>query len=144
MPLTTTTWAAFKSTGLLPRSSNPHFRGIGWPALSDLGHELVELSAAAQAAGGWKRSIDDETARVLVGGCHAGYPVTLTWRTRLSTRDRYEQTTTSVIVDQITPPRGEHPGYIHVHYAGFGHTVYLHEVVEARVTSPVRTYHEEA
>lgn len=143
-PLTSTTWAKLSTTGLLP-----HLRldakPLYWDDLSDLEHELVALSATARGLAGWKRSLSLETARSLVSACYSSYPVMVTWDTKMSDLhfgEQYiERKMTPVIIDQIIPPSGNQPGHMPVHYCGFGHTISLHELVEAHVFDTVVTWH---
>lgn len=142
-PFTSTTWANLASTGLLPRAQHvrAHTDPLYWTDLADLEHELVALSAAA----GWKRSLTLETAKSLVSACYGGYPVMLTWDIKMSElhfgEQHVERKRTAVIVDQIFPPSGNQPGRMQIRYCGFGHDVYMHEVVEAHVFDTVTTWH---
>jgi hypothetical protein len=146
-PLTSTTWADLKGFGLLPREQHERLPlpRLGWQAESDLEYELVTLSATAKELGGWKRSLTLETARALVSACHSGYPVMVTWDTVMSPlhfgERHIERKQTAVIVDQIMPPSGNQPGYMRVHYCGFGHLIWFHEVVEAHAFDTVITWH---
>lgn len=148
---TPTTWdGTLGAVGLLPRREYlsqrqgvKAKRPLYWDDLHDLERELVDLSATAKELGGWKRSLDVETAKHLVDACYGAYPVMVTWETRLG--GRYDQPTietktTAVIVDQIFAPRGDQPGRMHIRYCGFGHPVHLHEVVEAHVHDTVVTF----
>lgn len=125
-PLTSTTWADFPN-GLYPCRSVAG-RSVPWDAQADLGYELAD-----------RTHFSVEQARWLVEYCASGLPVVLTWETRLGNRYegwRVQRQTTTVIVESVTAPSATHPesypGEARLRYCGFGHPVYLNDIVDIR------------
>jgi hypothetical protein len=125
-PFTNVTWDSL-SSGLHAGSD------LGWMAQTDLAHELAAKSV-------W---VTLEQALTLVELTAAGLPIRLTWKTRVS--GRLEKTTATVLVSYLHAPTrdGESmPGYMHIRYTGFGHTVYLSQVVDIQVPETERTFED--
>jgi len=130
-PLTATTWAD------LPHGLLASQQRLGWEAEADLAHQLAEVT-----------HLTGEQARDLVSLAAAGLPLILTWRTRLNDErgrpgcGRVETTRATVLVTQVQPPlpHTSYPGEVRVRYTGFGHGVYLSQIVDVQVPQTERTY----
>lgn len=119
---TSTTWATIGHQ--LTGKSQLH-----WDALSDLEHEAAEASRFTR-----------EQWQALTYAATRGLPVQLTWQTRIG--DKYEITTTYVVVDYLTFCGNTSVDRIHVGYCGFSHDVYLSHVVEVTIPRAVVVYRD--
>lgn len=124
-PLTTTTWADFPNGVYGARSLAG--RHIGWAAQADLGYALAD-----------RTHLSVEQARWLVEYCVAELPVVLTWETWIGNRYegwRVQRQTTTVIIESVTEPGHNpetYPGEARLRYCGFGHPIYLSEILAIR------------
>lgn len=125
-PLTTVTWDDYpvfdrnSKSCRVGMTSNP----IGWDEESDLEDQFCELG------------YDREMVRALMYGARSGLPVRLTWDTPMGDgfHANTERKTVYVIIEYILRPYGNNDR-LHVRYCGFGHDIYLNQIVSAVIPS---------
>lgn len=122
-PFTSTTWAS------IGNQLNQQQARLHWDARSDLEHEAAEASRFTV-----------EQWRHLVYAAINGLPVQLTWQTRMG--EKYEITTTYVIVTDLLFRGNASVDRMRIAYCGFGHDVYLSQVVDVAIPRQVTVYRD--
>lgn len=117
-------WADLAGTGLHPNATierDGRERPLYWSDTAALAAELVEMTGGR---------MDVQSARVLADFCHSGLPVQLTFQRKVG--DWIETMKVAAIVQYAFVTGHPSSDRIQVRYSGFGHSVHLTDIVQAR------------